>query len=167
VRCVPHLAHPYTLSFSKYNKLYLEKGTTYLFEIKVQISDILKDIEKIENKQNRFINALKHVEINGVFPDAKKDYKSIFMCDHNPIYVRNKAIKDEKLKSGKSSLLYSGVQLGITFVNTLNNNIKGLNKKIDDLEERDESKNKKKGQKRILKMPSMPSQRQRRSIYLR
>ena len=127
----------------KYNKLYLEKGTTYLFEIKVQISDILKDIEKIENKQNRFINALKHVEINGVFPDAKKDYKSIFMCDHNPIYVRNKAIKDEKLKSGKSSLLYSGVQLGITFVNTLNNNIKGLNKKIDDLEERDESKNKK------------------------
>ena len=126
-----------------YNKLHLEKDTTYVFEIKVQISDILNEIEKIENKQNRFINALKHVKINGVFPDAKKDYKSIFMCDHNPIYVQKMARKDERLKYGKSSLLYSGVQLGITFVNTLNNNIKGLNKKIDVLEEKDESKNEK------------------------
>ena len=52
------------------------------------------------------------------------------MCDHNRVKVRNIAI-NENSKFKNSSLLYSGIQLRITFVNTLNNNIKDLHNKIE------------------------------------
>ena len=52
------------------------------------------------------------------------------MCDHNWVKVRNIAI-NENSKFKNSSLLYSGIQLRITFVNTLNNNIKDFHKKIE------------------------------------
>ena len=52
------------------------------------------------------------------------------MCDHNPIEVQLRADKSDSVLKNKN-LIYSGVQVGITFVNTLNNNIRGLNKKIE------------------------------------
>ena len=119
------------------NSLSLEKDTTYVFEMKVLLNDIIKDIDKIERRQQIFMYALKNVKINGEFPNKNYNFKSILMCDHNPIEVKNRATK-ENSKFKISSLLYSGVQLGITFVNTLNNNIKVLNKKIDVLENKNE-----------------------------
>lgn len=125
------------------NKLILEEGTNYIFEIKVLINDIINSIEDIEKKQTRFINALKNVKINDIFPDKEKKFKSILMCDHSPIDAKNQAIikKDTTLKN--SNIIYSGVQLGISFVNTLNNNLKDLNRKIDTLQEINKSQNKK------------------------
>ena len=124
------------------NRLLFEKDTTYIFEIKVLINDIIRDKERIEDKQQRFIYALKNVKINGEFQNKGKNFKYILMCDHNPIEVKEIA-NNVNSKFKISSLRYSGIQLGITFVNTLNNNIKILNKKIDVLEEKDESKNEK------------------------
>lgn len=41
------------------NKIILEKDKNYIFEIKVQVKDIIEKFKKIEAHQNRFIHALK------------------------------------------------------------------------------------------------------------
>ena len=52
------------------------------------------------------------------------------MCNHNLIEVQLTADYYNSLLKNKN-LIYSGVQVGITFVNILNNNIRELNKKIE------------------------------------
>ena len=112
------------------NKIILEKDKNYIFEIKVQVKDIIEKFKKIEAHQNRFIHALKKVKVNKDYAFTKTEFKSILMCDHNPIEVQLRADKSDSVLKNKN-LIYSGVQVGITFVNTLNNNIRGLNKKIE------------------------------------
>ena len=111
-------------------EIVLEKDNIYVFEIKILIKDIIDKLKDIEKKQNRFINALKRVKINGNSPNGNKVFKSILMCDHNPVEAKEKA-ENSVIKN--KNVIYSSPQVGITVLNRLNNNIRDLHKEVDDL----------------------------------
>ena len=98
--------------------------------MKTSIKPILDDITKIEITQTLFIEALKNVKREEKDPNKKEEFIKVLMCDNNPIIAakeaENPSIKDK-------NLIYSGVQVGITFVNKINNNMKDLFKEIDGL----------------------------------
>ena len=98
-----------------------------MFEIKTSIWPIVDNIIHIQTVQAKFIEALKNVKIDDKYPYIQKEFKSILMCDHNPLEAKYEA-QNSTIK--KKNLIYSGFQIGITFVNRLNNNIRDLHKKL-------------------------------------
>ena len=116
------------------NKITLEKNINYLFEIKTSVYRIVDKIVEIRNSQSKFIEALKNVKINGEKPYANKIYKSVLMCDNNSLIADEVAHAENSIIKNKP-LIYSGFQVGITFINRLNNNLKDLYKEIDGLKE--------------------------------
>ena len=121
------------IKFDK-NKITLEKGVNYLFEMKTSVWLIEDRIQQIENAQSKFINALKNVKIIDENPYSKKAFKSILMCDNNSL-ISDKVANNTNSVIKNKTLIYSGFQVGITFVNRLNNNLKALYKEIDRLKE--------------------------------
>ena len=115
---------------NKSGEIVLEKDNIYVFEIKILIHDIIDNLNDIEKKQNRFINALKRVKINGNSPNGNKVFKSILMCDHNPVEAKEKA-ENSVIKN--KNVIYSSPQVGITVLNRLNNNIRDLHKEVGNL----------------------------------
>ena len=115
---------------NKSGEIVLEKDNIYVFEIKILIQDIIDKLNDIEKRQNRFINALKRVKINGKFPNKGKKFKSILMCDHNPVEAKEKA-ENSVIKN--KNVIYSSPQVGITVLNRLNNNIRDLHKEVGNL----------------------------------
>ena len=113
-------------------KIILEKGTNYIFEIKTSIKPILANIQTIKKHQARFIEALKNVKVDNEDKDSDKDkeFIEILMCDNNPL-IAEKEAKEKESQLNNKILIYSGVQIGITFINRLNNNIRNLNKELD------------------------------------
>ena len=109
----------------------LEKDNIYIFELKVSIYGLLKDLPKVEKVQTTFKEALDNVKINGECPFSK-NFISILMCDNSPIDAQEKAQKKGSLIE-KKNLIYSGFQLGITYLNHINNNIRNLYGEIDSL----------------------------------
>ena len=109
-----------------------EEGKNYIFEIKTSIWPIMRSIYNIKKVQEKFIEALNNIKIGNSNPKIGKVFKNILVCDNNPI-VAEEVAKNSVIR--KRTLLYSGFQVGITFVNRLNDNIKDLNKKIDGLTE--------------------------------
>ena len=74
---------------------------------------------------------MNNIKIDNRNSNIGKIFKKILIYDNNPL------VADEAKNSAiwNRTLLYSGFQVGITFVNRLNNNIKELNKIINGLTE--------------------------------
>ena len=109
----------------------LEKDNIYIFELKVSIDNLLKKISEVEEHQAVFKEALNNVKINNNCPFSK-NFTSILMCDNNPIVAQEKAQKKDSLLRNKN-LIYSGFQLGITYLNRINTNIRDMHCEIDSL----------------------------------
>ena len=109
----------------------LEKDNIYIFELKVSIDNLLEKISEVEEHQAVFKEALNNVKINNNCPFSK-NFTSILMCDNNPIVSQKKAQKKDSLLRNKN-LIYSGFQLGITYLNHINTNIRDMHCEIDSL----------------------------------
>ena len=109
-------------------RIILEKGKTYIFEIKTKFEDIFAKIEHIENVQNRFIEALINAKYNNKPLNEVNEYKKILICDQN--YNDTKEKIDKKKLTNKN-IIYSNPQVGITSLLQIKKDIKNLNKKYD------------------------------------
>ena len=78
-----------------------------------------------------FKHALQNVKIKDNYPFAK-NFVNVLMCDNNLIFDKEKLEKNV-LRLKNKNLVYSGFQLGITYLNQLNNNIRDLHDEIDSL----------------------------------
>ena len=75
---------------------------------------------------------MNNIKIDNRNSNIGKIFKKILIYDNNPLVAEEEA-KNSAIWN--RTLLYSGFQVGITFVNRLNNNIKELNKIINGLTE--------------------------------
>ena len=113
------------------NNIILEEKMIYIFEIKVSIDTIIKGMKGIVKDQKRFKYALQNVRIKNKCP-FPNNFISILMCDNNPQLAQENVEKNVFLFRNKN-LIYSGFQLGITYINQINNNIRDLHEEIDTL----------------------------------
>ena len=109
-------------------RIIMEKGKTYIFEIKTKVEDIFAKIEHIEKVQNRFIETLINAKYNNKRLNEVNEYKKILICDQN--YNDTKEKIDNK-KLNNKNIIYSNPQVGITSLLQIKKDIKNLNKKCD------------------------------------
>ena len=115
----------------KTNKIILNEGNTYIFEIKNKLELFLGKIQHIDEVQERFIEAFKYVEIDGWKIYNIQNYKKIFIFDHNKNDAQICISKNKEMKN--KNILYMNPQVGVTAMLRLNKNLKYLNKEITDL----------------------------------
>ena len=109
----------------KENKLVLYEGNTYIFEIKKNIGLFLDKMEHIDEVHERFIESFKYIEINRKKVYNIKNYKKIFICDHNKGEAELIISSNEDIQNKKA--LYMNPQVGFTSMLRMNKNIKNLN----------------------------------------
>ena len=85
-------------------RIILEKGKTYIFEIKTKFEDIFAKIEHIENVQNRFIEALINAKYNNKPLNEVNEYKKILICDQNYNDTKEKIDKKQLTNKNKHSI---------------------------------------------------------------
>ena len=113
------------------NNIILQENMIYIFEIKVSLDTFIKKMKDIVKDQKMFKHALQNVKIKDNYPFAK-NFVNVLMCDNNLIFDKEKLEKNV-LRLKNKNLVYSGFQLGITYLNQLNNNIRDLHDEIDSL----------------------------------
>ena len=106
----------------------LNKGSTYLFEIKKSIDKIYECMSDTNKKNKRFLEAYKNVEITQNIKLNYENYSFIYLCnkDYNKVmnFIKNKNME-------KNNIIYSNPQIGISILIKLRNTMKYLNAKID------------------------------------
>ena len=106
----------------------LNKGSTYLFEIKKSIDKIYECMSDTNKKNKRFLEAYKNAEITQNIKLNYENYSFIYLCnkDYNKVmnFIKNKNME-------KNNIIYSNPQIGISILIKLRNTMKYLNAKID------------------------------------
>ena len=105
----------------------LKKGCNYFFEFKNDANDIKKNKIKTEKVFNRFVNALKNIEITEGVKFDLKNVNYMYFC--NKDYTSAKSIiKSNKIKK---DVIYSNPQVGLNILLKYDNKVKYLSQNID------------------------------------
>ena len=112
--------------------LLLKKDYMYFFECKNEVNDIIDNISRIEEINNRFLEAYNNISKvqtqNFVFKYKKVDF--INLCNKNKENVKD-IISYTKPDFKNQVLIYSSPQISINTIIKLTNNIQNLNIKIE------------------------------------
>ena len=114
------------------DEIILKKDTTYFIEIKKSINKIYENMNEINQKNNRFIEAFKNVKITEGIDLNVNDFDFFYICNNNYYEVLNY----KNNKKDKNKFIYSNPQIGINMLIKLRSTIKNLNQKINEHEEK-------------------------------
>ena len=99
----------------------------YLFEMKISPKSIMDNIDKIREKYNRYIDALKNVDIIQKIKFDVKNYDFVFVCNNS----YNDAALATSKKGIKEDIIYSNPQVGLSILLKYDKKFKYLNEKLD------------------------------------
>ena len=120
------------------NDIVLKKGTTYIFEIKTNIKNIIKGFANIEKHKKRFIEAYNNICIINKKKYNIQNSELILICNRNRKSAKKKILDNEQeiyKEDDKKKFIFSGPQIGVGFALKFQRDIKNLKKESSSLKE--------------------------------
>lgn len=117
-------------------KIVLNKGYTYIIEIKSNIKDIINNIKMIEKNKKIFIECYNNIVVNKKKLYKIDKYQLLLISDDN-IYESSKKLeekrKEKHIKKNINNFIYSSPQLGISVILNLQKSIRNLTIELEEI----------------------------------